>query len=53
MHLFMSLSEQCNPETRPAEKKIRSAVTAKTVKPTENKGGLLDFKKTNLERVSR
>uniref|UniRef100_A0A8C6ZZ80 Zinc finger HIT-type containing 3 n=1 Tax=Neovison vison TaxID=452646 RepID=A0A8C6ZZ80_NEOVI len=37
VHLFMSLSEQCNPETRPAEKKIRSTVTAKTVKPTENK----------------
>ncbi|XP_059004444.1 zinc finger HIT domain-containing protein 3 isoform X1 [Mustela lutreola] len=34
---FRKHKEQCNPETRPAEKKIRSAVTAKTVKPTENK----------------
>lgn len=43
------LSEQCNPETHPVEKKIGSAVTAKTKKPMENKGGLVDFKQTNLE----
>lgn len=43
----MSLSEQCNPETRPTEKKIRSAVAAKTIKPAGNKGELVDFKKTN------
>lgn len=48
----MSLSEQCNPETRPTEKKVRAAVTAKTIKAAENKGGLLDFKKTTLEGVS-
>uniref|UniRef100_G1SEC0 Zinc finger HIT domain-containing protein n=1 Tax=Oryctolagus cuniculus TaxID=9986 RepID=G1SEC0_RABIT len=30
-----SFSEQCNPETRPVEKK-RSAVSAKTTKPVEN-----------------
>uniref|UniRef100_A0A8C0JPZ7 Zinc finger HIT-type containing 3 n=1 Tax=Canis lupus dingo TaxID=286419 RepID=A0A8C0JPZ7_CANLU len=34
---FRKHKEQCNPETRPTEKKIRSAVTAKTIKPTENK----------------
>lgn len=32
---FRKHREQCNPETRPAEKKIRSGVTAKT--PVENK----------------
>ena len=43
---FVSLSEQCSPETRPVEKKLRSAVTEKTTKPVENKGGLVDFTQT-------
>lgn len=43
---FVSLSEQCNPETRLVEKKIRSTAIAKTIKPVENKGGLVDFKQT-------
>lgn len=43
---FVSFSEQCNPETRPVEKKLRSAVTEKTAKPVENEGGLVDFKHT-------
>ncbi|XP_045629446.1 zinc finger HIT domain-containing protein 3 isoform X3 [Ursus americanus] len=30
-------STKCNPETRPTEKKIRSAVAAKTIKPAGNK----------------
>lgn len=29
--------EQCNPETGPQEKKLRSSVTEKTTKPVENK----------------
>nr|XP_012416901.1 PREDICTED: zinc finger HIT domain-containing protein 3 isoform X3 [Odobenus rosmarus divergens] len=33
---FRKHKEQCNPETRP-EKKVRSAVTAKTIKPVANK----------------
>ncbi|XP_020922981.1 zinc finger HIT domain-containing protein 3 isoform X4 [Sus scrofa] len=32
-----TLSEHCNPETRPVEKKIRSALTTKTKEPVENK----------------
>ncbi|KAB0396127.1 hypothetical protein E2I00_004595, partial [Balaenoptera physalus] len=37
VHLrFVSFSEQCNPETRPVEKEIRSHLTAKTKKPVEN-----------------
>ncbi|XP_064438352.1 zinc finger HIT domain-containing protein 3 isoform X2 [Mirounga angustirostris] len=35
---FRKHKEQCNPETRSTEKKVRSAVTAKTIKPAENKG---------------
>ncbi|EFB19428.1 hypothetical protein PANDA_012555, partial [Ailuropoda melanoleuca] len=35
---FRKHKEQCNPETRPTEKKIRSAVVAKTIKPAGNKG---------------
>lgn len=46
----MFLSEQCNLETRPVEKKIRSAVAAKTIKPMENKGGLIDFRQINRPR---
>ncbi|XP_014717773.1 zinc finger HIT domain-containing protein 3 [Equus asinus] len=34
---FRKHKEQCNPETRPVERKIRSALTAKTLKPVENK----------------
>uniref|UniRef100_A0A8C8ZBE5 Zinc finger HIT domain-containing protein 3 n=1 Tax=Prolemur simus TaxID=1328070 RepID=A0A8C8ZBE5_PROSS len=34
---FRKHKEQCNPETRPVKRKIRSAVPAKTVKPVENK----------------
>uniref|UniRef100_A0A452SCT5 Zinc finger HIT-type containing 3 n=1 Tax=Ursus americanus TaxID=9643 RepID=A0A452SCT5_URSAM len=34
---FRKHKEQCNPETRPTEKKIRSAVAAKTIKPAGNK----------------
>ncbi|XP_051680371.1 zinc finger HIT domain-containing protein 3 isoform X1 [Oryctolagus cuniculus] len=34
---FRTHKEQCNPETRPVEKK-RSAVSAKTTKPVENQG---------------
>jgi hypothetical protein len=37
-------SEQCKRETRPVEK--RSAAPVKTLKPEENKGGLVDFKQT-------
>ncbi|XP_054430819.1 zinc finger HIT domain-containing protein 3 [Pteronotus mesoamericanus] len=50
--------EQCNPETRPAEKKIGSAVTAKTVNPVENKddddASIADFLNSDEEedRVS-
>ena len=51
MHLrFVSFSEQCNPETRPVEKEIRSHLTAKTKKPVENTGGLIDSKQTNREK---
>lgn len=42
---FVFLSEQCNPETRSVEKKLRSAVTAKTTKPMEDKG---EKKKTKV-----
>lgn len=45
-------SEHCNPETRPVEKKIRSALTTKTKEPVENKGGFIASKQTNLEKVS-
>uniref|UniRef100_A0A8D0TV10 Zinc finger HIT domain-containing protein 3 n=1 Tax=Sus scrofa TaxID=9823 RepID=A0A8D0TV10_PIG len=34
---FRKHKEHCNPETRPVEKKIRSALTAKTKEPVENK----------------
>jgi len=34
---FRKHKEQCNPETRPTEKKVRAAVTAKTIKAAENK----------------
>lgn len=34
---FRNHKEQCNPKTHPVEKKIGSAVTAKTEKPMENK----------------
>uniref|UniRef100_A0A8C3YJ02 Zinc finger HIT domain-containing protein 3 n=1 Tax=Catagonus wagneri TaxID=51154 RepID=A0A8C3YJ02_9CETA len=34
---FRKHKEHCNPETRPVEKKIRSALTAKTKNPVENK----------------
>lgn len=49
--VFVCLSEQCNTETRLVEEKV-SAFTARTIKPEENKGGLVGFKQTNLERVS-
>ncbi|XP_026312521.1 zinc finger HIT domain-containing protein 3 isoform X2 [Piliocolobus tephrosceles] len=41
---FRKHKEQCNPEARPVEKKIRSALPTKTIKPVENTGGLVDFK---------
>ncbi|KAF6098360.1 zinc finger HIT-type containing 3 [Phyllostomus discolor] len=50
--------EQCKPETRPIEKKLRSAVTEKTEKPVENKDGdddsIADFLNSDEEedRVS-
>lgn len=51
MHLrFVSFSEQCNPETRPVKKEIRSHLTAEIKKPVENTGGLIDSKQTNLEK---
>lgn len=54
---FVSFSEQCNPEARPVEKKIRSALPTKTIKPVENKGGLVDFKQIykglHIEKVER
>uniref|UniRef100_A0A2K5DAF5 Zinc finger HIT domain-containing protein 3 n=1 Tax=Aotus nancymaae TaxID=37293 RepID=A0A2K5DAF5_AOTNA len=34
---FRKHKEQCNPETRRVEKKIRSALPTKTIKPVENK----------------
>ncbi|XP_033039692.1 zinc finger HIT domain-containing protein 3 isoform X2 [Trachypithecus francoisi] len=34
---FRKHKEQCNPEARPVEKKIRSALPTKTIKPVENK----------------
>ncbi|XP_062968112.1 zinc finger HIT domain-containing protein 3 [Cynocephalus volans] len=34
---FRKHKEQCNPETHPVEKKIGSAVPAKTIRPVENK----------------
>ncbi|XP_055113048.1 zinc finger HIT domain-containing protein 3 isoform X4 [Symphalangus syndactylus] len=34
---FRKHKERCNPETRPVEKKIRSALPTKTIKPVENK----------------
>ncbi|XP_062072264.1 zinc finger HIT domain-containing protein 3 isoform X2 [Lepus europaeus] len=53
---FPSGTEQCNPETRPVEKK-RSAVSAKTTKPVENQGNddsVADFLNSDEEedRVS-
>ncbi|XP_025774861.1 zinc finger HIT domain-containing protein 3-like, partial [Puma concolor] len=53
---FVSLSEECNPETRPIERK-RSAVTAKTIKPAEDKDdddSIADFLNSDEEedRVS-
>lgn len=41
----VSLSEQCNPETHPGEKKISAAIV-KSIKPVEDEGGLTDFKQT-------
>uniref|UniRef100_A0AAA9RVA0 Zinc finger HIT domain-containing protein 3 n=1 Tax=Bos taurus TaxID=9913 RepID=A0AAA9RVA0_BOVIN len=38
----LCLSEQCRPAAGPVEKKIRSALTAKTKKPVENEGSLDD-----------
>ncbi|XP_062072263.1 zinc finger HIT domain-containing protein 3 isoform X1 [Lepus europaeus] len=53
---FRTHKEQCNPETRPVEKK-RSAVSAKTTKPVENQGNddsVADFLNSDEEedRVS-
>ncbi|XP_062067228.1 zinc finger HIT domain-containing protein 3-like [Lepus europaeus] len=53
---FRTHKEQCNPETRPVEKK-RSAVSAKTTKPVENQGNddsIADFLNSDEEedRVS-
>ncbi|XP_069338422.1 zinc finger HIT domain-containing protein 3 isoform X1 [Eulemur rufifrons] len=54
---FRKHKEQCNPETRPVKRKIRSAVPAKTVKPVENKdddSSVADFLNSDEEadRVS-
>ncbi|XP_012634495.2 zinc finger HIT domain-containing protein 3 [Microcebus murinus] len=54
---FRKHKEQCNPETRPVERRIRSAVPAKTVKPVENKdddSSVADFLNSDEEedRVS-
>lgn len=54
---FVSFSEQCNPEARPVEKKIRSALPTKTIKPVENKDdddSIADFLNSDEEedRVS-
>ncbi|XP_061246263.1 zinc finger HIT domain-containing protein 3 isoform X3 [Bos javanicus] len=39
---FRKHKEQCRPAAGPVEKKIRSALTAKTKKPVENEGSLDD-----------
>ncbi|XP_018882742.2 zinc finger HIT domain-containing protein 3 isoform X2 [Gorilla gorilla gorilla] len=54
---FRKHKEQCNPETHPVEKKIRSALPTKTVKPVENKDdddSIADFLNSDEEedRVS-
>ncbi|XP_044901300.1 zinc finger HIT domain-containing protein 3 [Felis catus] len=48
---FRKHKEQYNSKTL-IEKK-RSAVTAKTIKPAEDKGGLVDFKPANLGKGFR
>nr|XP_045222962.1 zinc finger HIT domain-containing protein 3-like [Macaca fascicularis] len=54
---FRKHKEQCNPEARPVEKKIRSALPTKTIKPLENKDdddSIADFLNSDEEedRVS-
>ncbi|XP_017806167.1 zinc finger HIT domain-containing protein 3 isoform X2 [Papio anubis] len=54
---FRKHKEQCNPEACPVEKKIRSALPTKTIKPVENKDdddSIADFLNSDEEedRVS-